>query len=331
MASGIGLTSRLLTGEESTYGTAAASIDRTIEFDGEGFDDKKEVLVSNSLGTGNVSLRRGSRRVVAARWAEGSVDLEVTKNGFGRWLKHTMGGTPTIVQQGATIAYLQTHALGSVLGKSLTVQKQVRDESGTLKQQFTATGTKILSAEFKIDKKGKLMASLGMDSKALDVTTAAATPTNINTSVFHFAQAALTIGGVSATLVSAASLKFDRKLDTDRFFFGSAGRKSEPTINDFPDLSGSLTAEFDVKATFFDRFVADSPHALVLTFTGDLIASTFFEEIKFTIPEVRFVGDVTPKINGPGIILENVGFEGQNDGSAAGMTVTYMSSDATIL
>jgi len=323
----VGLTARLCTGVETVYGTGV-TCDKFLEFDSESLERKNEILRSNALGSGNLQLRRGSRSVVAGRWGEGSIDMEVVTNGMGRLLRNTLGGTPTIVQQGATTAYLQTHTLGSTLGKSLTVQKQLRDESDVSVATQTFEGCKFPSAEFKIDKKGKLMLSLGVDAEDVLTGTAAATPSLTATKVFHFRQGALTIAGATAALVESASIKFDRKLDTDRFHLGNAGVKAEPVVNDFPDVTGSFSAEFD-SVTYYNLFAADTAAAMVLTFTGDVIAGAFPELFRITLPDIRFTGE-SPKIDGPGLIKTNLPFEAQWDGSTFSMKVEYQSTDTAI-
>jgi hypothetical protein len=327
MGSAVGLTTRLCTGVETTYGTPVTP-DRFLEFDSEGLERKNEIIRSNALGSGSVNLRRGSRSVVSARWGEGSIDMEVVTNGMGRLFRQFMGGTPTIVQQGGTAAWLQTHTLGSLLDKSLTIQKQLRDEADAVVGKFTFHGCKFPSAEFKIDKKGKLMLSLAVDAEDVDTSTAAASPSLTATKVFHYQQGALSIGGVAAAAVQTANIKVDRKMDTDRYHLGNAGVKAQPLINDFPEITGALSAEF-AATTYYDLFAADTPVALGLTFTGDVISGAYSEVLTIVIPEIRLTGE-TPKVGGPGLVIANHPFEAQWDGSSANMVVTYQSTDTAI-
>jgi hypothetical protein len=327
MGSAVGLTTRLATAVESTYGTPI-TVDRFLEFDSESLERKNEIIRSNALGSGSLNLRRGSRSVVSARWGEGSIDMEVVTNGMGRLFRQFMGGTPTIAQQGGTAAWLQTHTLGSILDKSLTIQKQLRDEADAVVGKFTFHGCKFPSAEFKIDKKGKLMLSLTVDAEDVDTSTAAASPSMVATKVFHYRQGALTVGGVAAANVQTASVKVDRKMDTDRYHLGNAGVKAQPLINDFPEITGALSAEF-AATTYYDLFAADTPAALVLSFVGDLIAGAYYETLTITIPEIRLTGE-TPKVGGPSLIIASHPFEAQWDGSSANMVLAYTSTDTAL-
>jgi hypothetical protein len=327
MGSAVGLTTRLCTGVETTYGTVQTP-DRFLEFDSESLERKNEIMRSNALGGGSLHLRRGSRSVVSGRWGEGSIDMDVVTNGMGRIFRQLLGGTPTIAQQGGTTAYLQTHTLGSVLGKSLTIQKQLRDESDVVVSSFTFEGSKFTTGEFKIDKKGKLTLSLTVDAEDVNTVTAAASPSLTATKTFHYRQGSLTIAGVAAALVQSASVKVDRKMDTDRFHLGNAGVKAEPLVNDFPDITGNLSAEF-AAATYYNLFANDTPAALVLDFTGDVISGIYTEKLTITIPEIRLTGE-TPKVGGPGLVIVNHPWEAQWDGAAADMTLAYTSTDTAI-
>lgn len=328
MGSSVGLTTRLCIGVESTYGTVNLASPQFIEFDSESLEAKFERIRSNALGSGNLQGRRGSRSVETARWGEGSIDMEVTKNGMGKLVRNAIGGTPTIAQQGATTAWLQTHSLGSVLGKSLSIQKQNRDESDVVVKQETFHGCKFPSVEFKLDKKGKLMLSVSVDAEDVDTSTAVATPALTATSVFHARQAAVTVNGVAGSLIEALSVKFDRALDTDRYHAGNAGVKAEPLINDFPTVTGSITTEF-AASTYYDLFVADTPVPFVVTFTGSVISGAFNELFRITIPEIRFTGE-SPKTSGPGLTKLTMPFEAQWNGVDALIKVEIQSTDTAI-
>lgn len=328
MGSAVGLTTRLCTGVESTYGTVDLTSPRFLEFDSESLERKNEIMRSNALGSGSLHLRRGSRSVVAARQVAGDITMEVVTNGMGRLIRNLLGGTPTIAQQGGTTAYLQTHTLGSLLGKSLTIQKQLRDESDVVVAAFTHHGCKFVSGDFKIDKKGKLMLTLTVDGEDVDTVTAAASPSLTPTKVFHFRQGSLTIGGVAAATVQSANVKVDRKLDTDRFFLGNTGVKKEPLVNDFPDVTGALSAEF-TDLTYYNLFANDTAAALVLDFTGDVISGIYNEKLTITVPEIRLTGEA-PKVGGPGLVIVNHPWEAQWDGSSADLTLAYTSTDTAI-
>lgn len=325
---GVGLLTSFGTAEEVTYGTAVTP-DRWQEIVSESLERKNTILQSNGLRAGSIHTRRSSRRVVSAQAGEGSFTIEVPTSGFGRLLKHALGSTPTVVQQGGTPAYLQTHAMGSNIGKSLTIQKVIRDGANATVQQFTHVGAKILSVEFSVSVDQLLLATFTVDSRQENVSTAVAVPSYASNKPFHFGQVnVLTLAGGAVAKVTGASIKFERPQKTDGFYLGSAGLKSEPIENDFPMISGSLTAEFDsaAKTALYDAFAAGTAVALVLTFTGANISGIYNEYISFSIPAIHLIGE-TPKVGGPGAVTLTVPFEGAWDGTNPDTTVTYQTVD----
>lgn len=325
---GVGLLTTFGCAEEVTYGTAVAP-DRWFEITSEALERKNTVIQSNGLRSGAIHSRRSSRRVVAAQQGGGSFTMEVPTSGFGRLLKHAMGGTPVVAQQGGTTAYLQTHALGSNAGKSLTAQKVIRDGANAVVQQFTQVGVKVLSVEFSISVDQLLLATFTVDGRSENVSTAVAAPSYASNKPFHFGQVnVLTLAGTPVAKVTDATWKLDRPQRTDGFYLGSAGLKSEPIENDFPMVTGSLTAEFDSanKTALYDAFAADAALALVLTFEGATISGIYKETISFSIPAIHLIGE-TPKVSGPGAVAVTVPFEGAWDGTNPDMTVLYTSTD----
>lgn len=328
---GVGLLTSLGSADEVTYGTVVTP-DRWFEITSEGLERKNTIIQSNALKPGAIHSRRSSRRVVAAQWGEGPVTMEVPTKGFGRLLKHAIGGTPTIVQEGATTAWRQTHSYGSNVGMSQTLQKVIRDGSNTVVQQFTHAGAKVKSVEFSISVDQFLTATFDFDSRQENTDTAVAPPTYSASKPFHFGQiSTLTLAGGPVVKVRDATLKIERPQKTDSFYLGSSGLKSAPTENDFPMITGSLTAEFDTdnKVALYDAFAADTAVALVLTFEGATIASTFKEKISFSVPAIHLTGE-TPKVGGPEEVTLTTPFEGAWDDSTSDITVTYTSTDTAV-
>lgn len=316
------------TAEETTYGTPVV-VNRGYEILSETLERRNRILTSNGLRGGTRNLRRGSRRVLSARDAGGTVTMEVPTTTFGRWLKHLMGGTPTIVQQGGTPAWLQTHAMGDLTGKSLTVQKQLRSADGVVVSPFTLHGTKVLAGEFSIGVDEILTCALDLDAEDIDTSTAAAAVTYSNVSLFHFAQGTLKVAGSAVASVLSATTRIENPLKVDRYYLGSAGLKKEPTDNDFPAVTGSLSAEFNSAADFYNRFAADSAAELILEFEGAVISGAEKELLRITVPDVRFTGG-TPQVGGPDVVVQDVPYEGAFNGTNAGATIEYKSTDTAI-
>lgn len=324
----VGLQTIFGTGVETAFNTAVTT-DRFFEILSESLERKNRILTSKGLRGGVRNLKRGSRRVLSARDGAGSVTMEVPTTTFGRWLQQTLGGTSTIAQQGTTPAWLQTHQLGDLTGKSQTIQKQIRDAAGNEIESFTFTGCKVLSAEFSISVDEILTATFDVDAADVKTDVAPAAASYSNLKLFHFAQGVLKVGGVDVAAVTTAKTKVASALNTNRFYVGSAGVKKEQTDNDFPEATGTLSAEFNSPADFYDRFADDSPATLVLEFEGAVISGAEKELFRITVPEVRFLGD-TPKVSGPAVVVQDVPFEGAYDGALAGVKIEYKSTDTAI-
>lgn len=333
-APAIGLLGKVATGKESTWGTAV-TVDRFLGFDSFSMRPRTQVLESDALGLNtSVNLRKGNRRVQTAQWADGDINFECVTSGQGRLWENLFGGTSTIAQQAATPAYLQTHALGSQVGKGLTIQGQFRDEANTEVESFTFSGCKLIKASFTNSNRGKLMCAATVDARNFTTATAAATfSAPAAATPFHFKQAKLTVGGVEVATVTDWQLDFERALATERFFASSSnpGLKAEQIANDFPSVTGTMTAEFDTPATYYDRFAADSAHALIIEYTGVVISGIYSELLRFTIPEIHFGDGATPEMSGPGLVVPQVSFTGQTDASGtAGIKLELISVDTSI-
>jgi hypothetical protein len=301
---------------ETTYGTPV-TVDRFYEIVSESMVRKNNVIQSNGLRGGTRNLRRGSRRLIASNDAAGDVVFEVATTGFGRLFAQIMGGTPVITGAGP---YTQTFAMGSVQGKSMTLQKQIRDASGSAIQTLTYKGAKVIDAEFSIAVNKLLELKLTFDAQTEDSTIGAASATYASTSLFSFAQAVLSVGGSPVANVLDATVKIGNPQDVARYFLGSAGLKAEPADSDFPMVSGTFNAEV-LDGTFYGLFKADTAAALSLVFTNGASSLTI------ATPEIHLTGE-SPKVAGFGVIKEAIPFVGAYDGTDPGATITYVTSDA---
>lgn len=329
MAGPSGLFTQLMAKKETTYGTIVTP-DHTYEYDNESMSRQPTYLESAGLHAGTL-VQLGSRVVPTTRTATGAIQIEVPSKGFGFWLDLLHGLVPTIVQQSATAAWLQTHLVGtSAPNKSASVQVGKPDSGGTVRP-FTYGGSMVEQMVFSCANGGALKAAITLDSQDETTATALATaayPTNLHS--FNFTQGALTLGGTPLAFISSLDdLTINPGLKVDRFFFGTNGLKNQPLPNAFTALSATLSAEFTDLATLYNQFVSGAQSALVLTFTGPLIASTFFETISFTLPAVQLRGG-TPTVGGPDVLGQSIPLVGFFDGTNPPMTITYMSTDTTL-
>jgi hypothetical protein len=334
MAIGSGLAASIGVAAESTYGTYVAPT-RFLEFTKEDLKKTKTTIQGGGLAAGRFA-KLGSRRVLATVGGTGSIEMDVTNKGFGLLIAHLLGSSATPVQQAATAAYLQTHNLGDNFGKYLTVQKGVPDTGGTVRP-YSFLGGKITEATFKCDVMGHLTSDFEFDFKDVSEAQGLAAPSyTAGLSPFHGGQMAVKIGtfGAEASItgVKKVEVKIERSLNTKRYYASSAGfpaTKSEPIMDDYISVSGTLETDYVTKADLADRFAADSSTSLIIEWIGPTIASTYKETFRIKVPLI-FIDSDTPAVDGPDIVSTGYDFTGQSDGTNSVVTIEYMSTDTTV-
>jgi len=135
--------------------------------------------------------------------------------------------------------------------------------------------------------------------------------------------------GISIASVNDCTISGSMPMKQDRYYLGATGLKAEPIMNDYPTVTGKLSADFVSQADFYDRFAADSAAVLQLTFLGQTIQAPYVETLIITVPEVHFTGD-TPQLGGLDIIQLAANFEAAFDGTNPGCQFEYISPDTAI-
>jgi hypothetical protein len=328
VAIGSGLGAQYGISPEGTYGTFVAST-KFIEFTKESLVLKKTTAQSAGIAAGRM-LPLSSRRVVTRKEVSGSFDIEIANKAMGLILQTLMGTTVTPVQQAATTAYLQTHTLASVASKSLTIQKGVPLTTGTVTDK-TFLGCKIMSGEFACGVGEMLTGTFEVDGKDCDEGQTLAAASYSNMAPFHFGQMALktgTFGGETALDgIRKVSCKIERPMDVERFYANQAALKKEPIENDQVKITGSLESDY-VATTLDDLHTSDGATSLVWEFVGPLIASTYFETFRITLPAVK-LDTGPPTVDGFGVVKPTFSFTGLYDGTNQ-PKIEYISTDVTL-
>lgn len=337
MAIGSGLGSSLGVRAESSYGTYVAPNSRWYECNTVKLGKTKNVIMSKGLAA-NRAISPAGRRAVTTRAAGGSFELEVPrKGGFGLLLNQLIGGTVTPTQQESTAAYLQTHSLTGAqnpAGKSLSIQVGVPNVGGT-SNPYTYLGSKLTSMELSCSVEEYLTASFEVDSRDVVETESLVEPSYLTgVECWHGALSTVKIGanvGAAAAIdgVRKTSVKFDRKQDIERYYFGGGGLKDEPVLNDFTEISGTFDADLVTKADLADRFRDDTQFSLIWEFVGDVIETSYSELLRITLPAC-FLDDQTPTPEGPGVVKMPMKWTALNDGSSAPATIEIVSVDTAL-
>ena len=332
MALGTGLGGSLGVSPETTYGTYVAPA-RFYEVDKVDLKKVKNVKQGGGLAAGRFA-ERSTRRHITTRAAAGSIEMEVPNRGFGLILANIMGGAVAPVQQAATPAYLQTHPMADSFGKMFTAQVGVPDLTGNVRP-YTYLGCKILSAEFSCGIDELLTVKLDLDardvseSQGLVAPSYAATLGSYSSQMMGFKWG--TFGSeVAVQGVRKVSVKIERPQSTGtRFYANNGGLKSEPIMDGWVKVTGSIETDFIDKTVFADKYASDTSSSLVWEFVGPTISGAFAETFRLTLPATFLNGD-TPTLEGPGIVQPTFSFTAQDDPTNGLVSAQYISTDVAV-
>lgn len=324
----VGLDSFLGVAAESNYGTYVAPTS-FMEFDSESLSRNPNFTTSMGLRAGRLAPPVQRHRQTT-RDGGGSVSLKVPNKGFGKILNLLHGNTVTPVQQAATTAYLQTHAIGLTRPDTKSVSLLVNKPTVAADKRFAAVGAILESASFSMDTGGDLQCELAVNARDLEADKASVTPTYpTGIGSYLFQDVTLEVDDVAVTsIVSSFNCSIPIPRKADRYGLGTGALKAVPLTNDYVRPTMSLSAEF-TDATLHDKFTSDTAIKVMIRFRGQLIASTYYEEIKFTFPAVKLTGS-TPGVSGPDVLNVELPGEVYDSGTAAPVTVEYQSQDVTI-
>lgn len=327
--------------KETTYGTPSLLANyKAFEIISEDFRGTYSRVQAESLSGAYVD--RSDRFAVSPKGASGTVNLEPLTKGFGDWLAFMMGSVATTgpVQ---TAAYTHTATIGSLSGKSLTVQVQRADETDTLRP-WTYEGGKVTNFEFSNSVDQTLRAAIGMDfekesnddSPTGDYALATlSTPAGAN--IFNWAGGVIKVGG-SAIDVSEVTVSVDNALNTDRYFIQSTQSKREPKQDGKRQVTWSFNTTY-VNNDFWQKVssgtVAGSFATLEAQWLGPITipgtsAPPLVPCITLSIPVARF-DEGGPVVEGPSMLEQSFSGVGLYDGATSALTITYGSQDATVL
>ena len=242
---------------ESTWGTAVV-VDKFVPFSKESMKQKIEQIVSKAIRAGR---RTQATHAQGRKTVGGGLELDLPNNTLAVLLKHMFG---TVATSGAG-PYTHTATPGDLTGDSLTVQVGKPGQAGTV-HPFTYAGCKI--NEWTLKCSVGEYATLELDITAKSETTATALASASYTAgyaPFTFVQGSVTFNGVSIA-VTEATLSGKNGLRTDHHHLGSADITQQKE-NNRREYSGALMADFE-DLTQYNRFVAGTEHALVLTFSN---------------------------------------------------------------
>lgn len=326
MPTGSGIAGQFGCAAETTWGTFQTPT-RFLEFVAETVNLKIDRLESKALRA-STRVQRSDRWTANKKGADGDLEFEVSSKGFGLLFKHWLGTVNTSTAPGGTTSKRHRCTIGDPFGLGLTVQLGRPDDTGVV-QPFSYLGCKIVSGELANNVDGYLTFKASIDGA--DETTGqalAATSYASADELLNFTGGALTIGGVAVATVKDISIVAAINLNTARYGIRSSTLKKEPVADDFVQITGTITTEFE-SLTAYNRYINGTTAAIVGTWTGaTALEGAIFPQVVATMPVCRFDGD-TPNLAGKSMLEQKLMFKALYDGSQEPLTVDYITLDAT--
>lgn len=343
MPTGTGLDAQLGIKAETVVGTAA-TVDHFYEFNSESLAHESIYSEPTGLRVGRL-YKRGARLVRTGVTVGGGFEVNYATKNMGLLWKMALQSDVTVPTLVSGTAYEQVHSPGAPVGKSYTVQVGRPQPTGVV-TPFTYNGCKCVGWQFSVSDGDPAKLSLDLDGWDETTTTALATATfpaagefgSMNASVFKLGGTVTTASGTAsiasgtsvASVIKGFSLSGTYPLATERRGLGNSGVKKEQLgPNDYPTITGSLTAEFS-KTELYDLYANQTATAIQFSLIGNQIAATgSFETLDLVLPMTR-VKSAPPNIGGPDIIEMTVEFEMYDDEVNAPMQATVISAESTL-
>lgn len=340
-----GLDSQFGFAAESPVGTLTTPT-RFMEYDNENFLFVPTWVENEGL-KGGTPYKRASRVGVTRKSVTGQLVVKVGTKQFGLLWKHCIGSTATATQIAATTAYKQIHTYVGRVGLTFTVQI-ARPEPGTgTIQPHTFTGCKVTAWELQVPDNGPALLTVTFDGFTETTATALATATyasaqqifeGVHCTTFTLGGTVTTTTGVTsiaggtplATVAPSFTIKSESPMATDRYPLLGGGVKKEQLENAYPLITGTISAEYAL-TEIYQVFINNTTTAMEFNLTqGDAGGSNPFK-LGILLPAVKFK-NVTPSVNGPGLVQAPVTFEAYDDGSGSNppIQLTIVSTDTVI-
>ena len=315
---------------------------------------KRRVLTNYDMG-GAIVLDLPTRQLtfwlsyMLGSWGQAlATPTQIGSTGIYQSIHQALGGSQTT---------------GGMLGHSFSVQKGVPAADNGAVEPFTEVGCKLSDWEIKcavgqiaeltltVDGRNELggpypNGGVSSSGDPLNAATPALATFSIPTSglgegLFHFREATLYTGytytyasnqitpcsntAYKSAQIKDIDIKHSVKFDSSRIFLGSSGFKSEQIENGFRAMSGTFTAEWQSSEAWYAAFAGDTTSSLELSFIGPSVStSNYFLDI--IIPNIRLDGE-SPKVPGPAVVTQSVGFTGLDDESTCPIQIIYQSED----
>lgn len=313
---------------ETTPGTAV-TVDKFLEWTGGDVAPVYPAVRSAAMRPSTLAVRSDRTARPGMTGASGNIAFEVlTKGNLSSLLSLIMGKVTTTGPTDS--AYTHTGELADLSGKTATVQKGIVDSSGTVRA-FTYAGVKFSGFTISCSVNGLMTAQVDIaDAKSETTATALATASYASSAeLYHWAQGAVTIGGV-ANNVTDFSVQCSWPVAPRRFI---GNNWAEATITGMPDITVNITVEFDslTNLAYARSTTAAGAQAKVVgTWTAPSVigAGTTNPSVTMTLEKVDFEAPSTV-VAGAGIPTLQLSGKALFDGTNSPLKIAVVSADVT--
>lgn len=343
MGMGSGLDSQMGIVPETTVGTLV-TVNRFFEIVSADLALNPTYIESAGIKAGK-RFKRSAQVGISRRTTAGTIVMPLTTKNQGILWKPLIGSTAAAVLIAGS-AYKQVHIPGTTMkGVSSSIQLgKAEPETGTV-VPFTYNGCKVTEWSVTVDEGAEVMLSMTIDGWDEVTTTGLATATYVaGNDTWNFADCSLfKVGGTASTAAGECSiaggssvasavtnltLTCANHFATERYGLGNAGIKREQIENDFSEITGSFTGDFN-KAQLYDNFNTGATVPIQFDLIGPIISGADNYRASFIIPACKITA-AAPTISGPDLVQIQGTFKGYDDETNAPIQVKLVSTDTTI-
>lgn len=321
---GVGFRGFFGLGEETNYGVAASRSHWT-EINSESIAIEEDRIETNQLyrrGVINTRVEKGGKRV------SGDLEFDATYGGWLKMPKHAFGqvatSTPDITSNPTVKRHKFTIEDKLPTGLTLEVNRDTNDFVTEPNKSFLYTGCKIASMGFACSVNEILRVSaniVGQDEGRVAKGTPAFTSEKL--AVYHqgtvqWGNDFLDVESISVTLNNNIEGRPRLGARTIR----------EPLPSDKVEVTGSMSLEFDTWSQY-DDFRNATERALVVLFTGSVIAGSFSRYIKLSMPSV-IISASRPALSAVGRIMADIDFKAYRTATQQELELEIQNTDTGI-
>ena len=314
MAVYLGRNSKILVGEESTWGTAASSMNNARPISSGSLARQVSIVPRpDLLSDSGSAMRRGHYQQNESM--TGSFEIAATYENIGIFLKHAMG---TLATTGTGDPYSHTYTLAADLPTGLTIEF-IRGTSGK-SEKFE--GCKLNSMSMSISAGECMMLSFDVIGQTGAARGTAPSPSlgSAENLIHHNHAGQFTFNSVAYDLRSLP-ITVNNSL-SERQLLGSL-LTSEPVRTDF--MSVEVSFELEAADTLYAALVANTQADATITFTHPTVSN---RDMAITLQNL-YLNTAEDSVSDAGIVSISCSGVCESDGTDEGLKIVTRNGDST--